>query len=250
MRPVGGSWTLTWLEHALPGDALAQRLALARRLGLALEVANRPGLDPRALRSARAPIVTLQAFGMHEAHPLHPDPERRRAGERHLVDTIERAAELGVPRVIAACGFGEAACAEPFESCRAFFERVAPRARERGVRVLIEPLSPRRSPAMDQPEDVERLLSALAAPDVFGTVLDTGHLLDGGHDPERILRGWPHRVDEVQLRGARSEPPPPGAPLGRWLACLREPPEVVCIEHRAPITVARVEELVAELRAL
>ncbi len=239
---------LAWVEHALPGKTAAERLACARRHDLGLEVAHRPELERGILRDARAEVVTVQAFGMHEAHPLHPDPARHAAAARHVGEAIELAVELGAARVLAVCGFGAETCARPQESCRSFFAALAPLARERGVRILIELLSPLRAGAMTEPEELERLLDDLEAPEVFAAALDTGHLLDAGRDPLVVLQGFARPVEELQLRGAGSRPPPLDAPFQRWLAALERPPAVVCVEHHGTVAARELQALVAALR--
>ena len=51
---------LAYVEHALPGAA-AERLALARRLGLGLEVADGDGTDVAAIAASGLRVVTVQA---------------------------------------------------------------------------------------------------------------------------------------------------------------------------------------------
>jgi sugar phosphate isomerase/epimerase len=241
---------LAWVEHALPGDDASARAALAVRHGLALEVANRDELDLAALRRSGARVASVQAWGLHEAHALSPTPGERRRAREHLLATVDLARELGAPRVVAVCGFGHEPCAEPHARSLELFASVADRAREVGVRVLVEPLSPARAGSMNRPEDVARLLEDLAAPDVFGTVLDTGHLLDGGHDPAALFAGWPHRVDEVQLKGPRSSAPDDTLPVVDWLRALPAPPDVVAVEHRERLEARDFERRVARLVAL
>lgn len=243
---MAGAPILAYVEDSLPGETRRSRLEFARRHGLALEVANRGRLDPDAC--AGLPIVTVQAYRMHDAHPLHPDPGVREAAAAHLRDTIDQAARLGAGRVLAVCGYGRAPCPEPLERCRAFFAAVAPQARARGVRVLIEPLSRRRAGAMTGAGCIRDLLDALGEPDVFGAALDTGHIQDDGDDPGAVLAAWGRDLDEVQLRGPGSRPPAPDVPVTRWLAGLVSPPAVVAIEHRAPIGEAEAAALVAGLR--
>lgn len=239
---------LTHVEDRLPGATLEGRLRVAQRLGLALEIAD--GEDDRLERAVAlgARVVTLQAYGMHELHPLHVEAAVRRAARRYVLRVIERAAAAKVARVLTCCGFGHALADRAFERCLEFYALLAPRARELGLRVLIEPLGPKRAGAMTDPAEVERLLHALEAPDVFGGALDSGHLLDGGRDPERELARWNAPLDELQLRGPDGGPPPRDVPLARWLAACRTRPEVVCVEHRSEQTEAELERLVAHLR--
>ncbi|MBI5490468.1 MAG: TIM barrel protein [Deltaproteobacteria bacterium] len=240
---------LAYVESCLPGAMREERVALARRLELALEIAHEPGFDPAWWqRPGMPPIASLQAFGMHDAHPLHEDAERRAQAVTYLEQALQAASKLGVPRLIVACGFGKCVVDRPFDRCFEFFGAMASTARDLGLRLLIEPLSPLRAEAMNDPGDIERLLDALDAPDVFGTVLDTGHLVDGGHDPTAILRRWCHRVDELQLRGAGGRPPSPDLPLREWLGALAAPPDVLAVEHRVATTASEVERLVDDLR--
>jgi sugar phosphate isomerase/epimerase len=184
---------------------------------------------------------------MHDAHPLHPDPQRVSAARRHVRDTIEKAAAVGARRVLTVCGFGREPCDRPFERCVDFFAGVTTFARERGVLVLIEKLSRRRAGAMTGAEDLGRLFDELDAPDVFRTALDTGHILDDGLDPADYFKRWRHPVEEIQLRGPSSAPPAPDAPLRDWLGALPALPAVVCVEHREPIDRDRLTELVRSL---
>jgi sugar phosphate isomerase/epimerase len=234
---------LAYVEHCLPGRDPAARIATARRLGLALEVANREEADLEAVRGSGVPVVTVQAHRLHEAHPLHPDPACRDAAAAHVRDTIEVAAALGAGRVLTACGFGERVADRPFDRCVEFFSALAAPARGRGVRVLIELLSPLRAGAMTDPEELASLLDTLDAPDVFGAAIDTGHLLDAGREPEAFLDAWGLPVEEFQLRGPGSTPPP-AEPIGRWLAALDAPPAVVAVEHREPVAEDALDDLV------
>jgi sugar phosphate isomerase/epimerase len=243
---VSGATVLAWVEHCLPATSTAGRLALADRLGLALEVGNRDGLDEDVLHGD-VPVVTLQAWDMHTVHPTHPDKRARQAGMLHLAETIELAAAEGIPRVLAICGYGQDVCDHPFEQCRDAFDSVLPLARSRGVKVMIELLSPLRAAAMTDPFEFAGLIDALDAPDVFGTVLDTGHLLDAGADPVEVLSNWRHPVDELQLRGPGSTPPADDLELGELLDALPRPPAVVAVEYREPLDEAGVERLAARL---
>jgi Xylose isomerase-like TIM barrel len=246
-----------YVESSLPGETQSARIELARRHGLALEVAHRGSGSLDGFVDCGVPIASVQAFLMHEDHPLHRDPARRELASAHVRATIAEAARLGAPRVITVCGFGHDVCTKPFESCEAFFRALVPDAREHGVRVLIEPLSSQRAGAMTRASEIGRLLAALAAPDVFGTALDTGHILDDGHDVERYLARWKHPVDELQLRGAGSTPPALDAPVRRWLAALRArelsvphaSPSAIVVEHRAPIALDEFERWIERMRS-
>jgi len=240
---------LAYVEHDLPAATPEERFELARRHALALEVAHKDDERAERARDAGLQLSTLQAWRLHEVHPIHPDRQVRAAAYEHLRRTIELAARLGVPRVIAVAGYGSQICADPFEEARAFFRFVAPIARENKVRVLIEPLSPLRCAALTAPMVLARLLEEIGSPDVYGSAIDTGHVVDSGRDVEEYLERWPGRVEELQLKGKGSSPPDADVPLARWLRKLKGAPDVLCLEHRLPIEAPQLEKLLAHLRA-
>lgn len=240
--------TLAYVEHCLPAPDTAGRLALAREHGLALEVANRPGTDFAALRASGLECAAVHAWGLHDAHPLHPDGARRAEGLAHAIATVDLAADLGAPRALVVLGFGDAVSPDPQGCCRDFLAAVATRARERGIRVMVEPISRRRAPAEAGPSAVARLLDEAGEPDVLGTLLDTGHLLDDGLDPAEVIASWPHAVDAVQLRGPVGAPPGPDDPVEAWVRAAVAP-AVVSVEHRVAIAPDDLPPLLGRIRA-
>jgi sugar phosphate isomerase/epimerase len=246
-RP-GSTCELAYVEHALPGDA-RERIELARRLGLALEVADRPQTDLETIASSGLPVATVQAWRLHEVHPLHPDGRARAEALDVVEHAMDVAARLAAKRVLTVCGFGQVRIEAPFERSLEFFLALAPRARARGLSILIEPLSPLRSAHMTSLDDQRRLMAALADEDCFATAFDTGHLLDGGHEPAAVLAAWPHAVEEVQLHAAASEAPSEDTPLEHWIEALPASAQVVAIEHHRPLDSGSLERLIARVRA-
>jgi len=231
---------LAYAEHDLPA---------ATPHSLALEVAHRDDDRAARARDAGLQIATLQAWRLHEVHPIHPDKKVRGEAYEHLRRTIELAAALGVPRVIAVAGYGQEICADPFEEARAFFRFLAPVARDNKVRVLLEPLSPLRCAALTAPILLARLLEEIGSPDVYGSAIDTGHVVDSGREVDEYLERWPRRIEELQLKGKGSSPPEADIPLSNWLHKLKGAPDVVCVEHRLPIEAQEFGKLLAHLRA-
>jgi sugar phosphate isomerase/epimerase len=240
---------LAYVEHDLPAATPEERFEIARAHALALEVAHKDDDRAQRARDAGLQLATLQAWRLHEVHPIHPDKKVRAAAYEHLRRTIELAAQLGVPRVLAVAGYGQAICADPFEEARAFFRFVAPIARENKVRVLIEPLSPLRCAALTAPMVLARLLEEIGSPDVFGSAIDTGHVIDSGREVDEYLERWPSRVEELQLKGKGSSPPQADMPPARWLRKLKGAPDVVCVEHRLRIEAQEFGKLLEHLRA-
>jgi sugar phosphate isomerase/epimerase len=245
---TGSTCTLAYVEHALPGDARL-RLELAQRLGLALEVADRPQTELEGIGSSGLAVATVQAWRMHEMHPLRPDARARVEALDVVEHAMDVAARLRAKRVLTVCGFGEEPVDAPFERSLEFFRALAPRARERGLSILIEPLSPLRAAHMTLLDDQRRLMAALAGEGCFATAFDTGHLLDGGLEPAAVLAAWPHPVEEVQLRAAASEAPSEASPLENWIEALPASTRVVAIEHQRPLDPGSLERLIARVRA-
>ncbi len=231
---------------ARPQDEAASLLS---RLGLAAEIGDDGAVDEPLWRRAGVPVVTVQAWWLHEAHPLHPDALLRERARRRFVDSLDLAVRLGARRALAVCGFGQTVADRPFERSLDFFAALARPLAERGLTLLLEPLSPLRCAAMWRVTDLLRLLDALDAPDLFRLCLDTGHLTDSGCDPGREFAGVGRPVDEIQLKGPVSAPPPADAPLAQWVASLPAPPRVICLEHNQPLPEGGVERLIAALRA-
>jgi hypothetical protein len=206
---------LAYVEHALPGSP-AERLELARRLDLALEVAHRPETDVEAIGRSGLRVATVQAWRLHEVHPLHPDASVRARAAAVVEQAMVVALRLGAPRVLTVCGFGSEVCDAPFERCLGFFAALAISARNRGLRLLIELLGPHRAAAMSTPEELQRLLDAL---------------------------------DEPQLRGPDSTAPGAGLPLERWIGARTPAPAVIAVEHHGALPPGRCETLIGRVRA-
>lgn len=238
---------LAYNESSLPASFLGERLHLAAQHHLALEIANHGDLDVAPYLKSNIPITAVQAYAMHDFHPLHPDVQHRQQALHHVHQTLEVAAQLQVPRIVTVCGFGSDVVDSPFERCFDFFSRCAAKAKALGIKIMIEPLSPRRCVAMTEPYRIGQLVETLTEPEVFTTLLDTGHLLDSGYDLEAFLSNWPFPTEELQLKGPNSTPP--DLPLGQWLRQLPFQPAVVCVEHRQPINLPDFKQLISAMRS-
>lgn len=98
---------LAYCQDSLPGTSDSERLELAIAHGLALEVTNRGQLDSSLYQRAKVSISAVQAYRMHVVHPIHAEPERRSQALAHVMNTLEIAAQLGAPRIVTVCGFGD-----------------------------------------------------------------------------------------------------------------------------------------------
>jgi hypothetical protein len=238
---------LAYTEDSLPQLVQADRFLTIRQHRLALEVANRENLSIESYRTAGVPVTTVQAYLMHEFHPLHPDAAHRQQAVQHVQLTLKLAAQLDAPRILTVCGFGREIADSPFERALDFFDQLSNDAKQKGIEILIEPLSPKRAGALTHPNDVVRLLKTLNQPQVFALALDTGHLLDSSFELDQFFRHWDFPIRELQLKGKGSSPPDPTLPLARWLQSLPQLPDVLCVEHRQPVSLENFDQLVAWL---
>jgi len=242
---------LAYNETSLPGSTLEERLHNAKRHGLALEIAQRSfphDLPLSTIESWEIPIATVQAYEMHEFHPLHIEPKHRLRAREVVLDTLDTAARLGAPRIVTVCGFGQQLADEVMLRARDFFGDLIDRARALEMVIMIEPLGPSRARAFNTPAQVLELLSLLQAPDVFRFMIDTGHVLDFGKDLEETFDALDVEIEEIQLKGKGSIAPPCDWPVSEWLASLIAPPRVLCVEHNDAITQSDFEKLVGALR--
>jgi sugar phosphate isomerase/epimerase len=239
-----------YVETSLPAASQVERLEASRRWGIALEIANHGDLSVEVYQRAQIPITAVQAYQMHEFHPLHRDPDYRHQGLLHVENTLELAAQLNAPRIVTACGFGHDLVDTPLERSVEFFAAVADRANALGIRILIEPLSSKRAGAMTHPNEIVQLLEYLNQPSVFSILIDTGHLLDSGFELTSFFATWQYPIEELQLKGIHSAPPDPTMPIADWLAAMKVQPQVLCVEHRQPVSWTEFDQIVSGLKAL
>jgi len=239
---------LAYDENSLPANNWADKFNLIVKENLALEIANKGNLDIGIYRQSGIHIVSVQAYAMHEFHPLHPDSYHRQQAWYHVRETLQIAAQLDVPRIVTVCGFGFDLIDNPWERSLDFFASLVVPAKAAGVQIMIEPLSPRRVGVLTNPRDIVSLIEMLDEPEVFSLVLDTGHLIDSGYDLDTFFDNWNYPIAELQLKGALSTPPNVNMPVKSWLESLEQLPKVVCIEHRQPICLQDFEQLVMVLR--
>lgn len=239
---------LAYDENSLPANTWAEKLHLAAKENLALEIANTGNLDISIYQRSGIPVVSVQAYAMHEFHPLHRDISHRQQAWQHVRETLQIAAQLNVLRIITVCGFGFDLIDNPFERALDFFASLVIPAKEVGVQIMIEPLSPRRVGVLTNPREIVRLIEIIDEPEVFSLVLDTGHLIDSGYDLDTFFLNWNYPIAELQLKGALSTPPNVNMPVKAWLEALEQLPKVVCVEHRQPISLQDFEQLMMVLR--
>lgn len=120
------------------------------------------------------------------------------------LETLEVAAELGAPGVLASTGpLGEYPPREADDHCRAWIERLAPRAVELGLVLMLEPMFPMMR-AHSYVHTLSHALDLVAGVDGATVVVDTGHLW---WDPRLVEQFQAHVADigTVQLTNISGE---------------------------------------------
>ena len=224
---------LIWVERCLPAASRRRRLEIAADCDLTLEIADADALtqaDREAYRELDLRVAVVQGYRLHDTHALDPDEAVRKKAPGIVEAACEIAQDLGARRLVTVAGFGDEVAPEPAKAIRSFYEALIPLAERTGLRMLIEPLSPRRCSVFNTPGEALDLLAELNRPDLFGLLLDTGHLLDGGFDPFLVLSELEVPCEELQLRGPMSTPPPLEWDYRDLLSRLNTPPAVVSVE--------------------
>jgi|GEM_PF-4703402 len=240
---------IAYTESSLPGSR-REAIRLAQRHGLALEVEDWGTMDFAFYEQTGLTITTVQACRLKHDPPTAPGRRERRRAIDHIEHAIENADRLGARQILTIAAYGRTVADHAFDRALDAFDRAARRGRELGVRILVEPLSPRRSPVFHEPQVVIELLRTLDQPESFGLALDTGHLLDGELDPVEVIRDIDTPISELQLRGADSTPPEP-EPATEWVNTALStlaPEGIFAVEHREPTTPEDCGNLIAALR--
>lgn len=145
----------------------------------------------RALADSGLQLANINAFMLHAIkdtwHPswIEPDPAWRARRVDYTLQCIDLAAKLGAKTISTEPG-GPVEGMDRSEALEIFYDglcTVAPRAKDAGVRVLIEP-----EPGL-LIETSGQFLDLMAAldPEVFGLNFDIGHFYCVGEDPAELV---------------------------------------------------------------
>lgn len=215
------------MEYCLPGVALEEKLDWCVKYRLWLELAHKGERDLDLLSSYEVEVKTVQAYLLHRFSLIGRDRAERRAAYEHVRSTIETAVEIGAEYVLTVPSYGYEFTDTPREECAGAFGDIDAFAREYGVTVLIEALSPLRTSFLPSLAEVSSFIASL---DLENTALaaDTCHAFDAGED----VLALKSQITELHLKDSGGRPPGEGlvnfAPIlkgHRW-------PQV-CLEYRS-----------------
>ncbi len=162
----------------------------------------------QALTENRLLVSNINSFMMHaEGDTWHPswierDPQLRERRIQHTLSCLDLASDLGAPSISTEPG-GPLDGMSPAEAMKLFLEglnRVEQKARDRGIRVLIEPEP---DLLIENSRQFLELFQALD-PDVFGLNFDIGHFYCVGEDPAALVKELAPFADHFHLEDIAS----------------------------------------------
>lgn len=78
------SLILSYNKNSLPGTSRVEQIQLAQEYNLPLEIANDGKATAEIYQNSNLQITAVQAYLMHEFHPLHPELFYRQQAYVHL----------------------------------------------------------------------------------------------------------------------------------------------------------------------
>lgn len=92
--------TLGSVEFCLPGASLKEKVVVAEKHNLWLELVNDKDKDLTILDSYDVDVKSVQAYLLHELSLLSGDYATSKAASRHVKDTIKLACKIGAENVV------------------------------------------------------------------------------------------------------------------------------------------------------
>lgn len=117
------------VEFAVPGGTLEDKLRILESHGMWLELVN-DGIDEKRLKnilevlpSFNTPIMSVQAFLLHNLRMLSAKDDDQKVAVCHVEETIKIASKVGAQNVVAVATYGEPTIKNPMEKCIDLFKR-------------------------------------------------------------------------------------------------------------------------------
>lgn len=205
-----GFMNLGIAEFCLPGRTLKEKLAEAEKRRLWMELANRRRRDLSTIDSFGVRIVTVQAYCLHDLSLISKSAARRKAARKHMEETIETARSVGAKYALAVPSYGFDFISKPFEIAIEIFRGICDYALERGIVILIEALSPKRTSFLPSLEQVNYFLNAVDRENA-ALAADTCHVYDSGEEVVETLKKFKKKVVELHLKDGENKPPGKGS---------------------------------------
>jgi len=208
--------TLGCAEFAVPGDTLEDKLRILELHKMWLELVN-DGFDEKRLKNIlgilpnfKTPIMSVQAFLLHDLRMLSAKDKDQKIAIRHVEETIKIASKVGAQNVVTTITYGEPRIENPRKRCVELFKHFGKLSEEFNVLVSIEPLGRERTTFLPSVSEIYRLVQDVGSEHVR-LMADTMHIHSNGENIAEVVNEYLMGISELQLRDTNSRPPGRGS---------------------------------------
>jgi len=233
------SVTLGCVEFAVPGNTLEDKLRILESRKMWLELVNDVFDEKRLehileiLPNFKTPIMSVQAFLLHDLRMLSTKDKDQKIAVRHVEETIKIAAKVGAQNVVTTITYGEPRIENPREKCVELFKHFGKLSEEFNVLVSIEPLGKERTTFLPSVSEIYRLVQDVGSEHVR-LMADTMHIHSNGENIAEVVKEYFLEISELQLRDTNSRPPGRGSVnFASVLKIIREKFKgLTCLEYK------------------
>lgn len=204
------------VEFAAPGDTLEDKLRILESHGMWLELVN-DGFGEKRLKNIletlpnfNTPIMSVQAYLLHDLRMLSAKDEDQKVAVRHVEETIKIASAVGAQNVVAVATYGEPTIRNPREKCINLFKHFGKLGAELDVIISIEALGRDRTTFLPDVSEVYHLTRDVGS-DHVRPMADTMHIHASGKNVAETIREYATEIAELHLRDTYSAPPGQGS---------------------------------------
>jgi sugar phosphate isomerase/epimerase len=227
------------VEFAVPGSTLEDKLRILESREMWLELVN-DGFDEKRLRnileilpSFNTPIMSVQAYLLHDLRMLSAKNRDQKVAARHVEETIKIASQVGAQNVVAVATYGEPTIRNPMEKCIDLFKRFGKLGAELDVIISIEALDRSRTTFLPSLSEVYHLVRDVSS-DHVRLMADTMHIHANGENVAESIEKHATEIAELHLRDTDSTPPGQGGiDFNSVLKVVREKFRgLICLEYK------------------
>ena len=211
-------------EFCLPGG-MEEKLRACRRHGLWMELANTGERDLSVFGSWDVEVRTVQAYLLHRYSLVGRGRGERRAAMEHVRATVDMAQGIGAGYALIVPGYGHDFSEDSEKRLDIALRELAEYAADRGVAILVEALSPRKTGLLPSLGAVEKFLRSMGEENLL-LAGDTFHAFEAGED---VLE---YRETMAELHLKDSDSLPPGRGGLDFKRILGKPWKQLCLEYR------------------
>lgn len=209
---------VTWgcVEFAVPGDTLEDKLRILESRKMWLELVN-DGFDEKRLKNIleilpnfNTPIMSVQAFLLHDLRMLSAKDRNQKVAVRHVEETIKIASKVRAQNVVAVATYSDPTIRNPREKCINLFKSFGELGAELDVIISIEALDRDRTTFLPSVPEIYHLVRDVGS-DHVRLMADTMHIHANGKNVAGTIREYATEIMELHLRDTNSTPPGQGS---------------------------------------